>query len=108
MYKGTTPTIRINITSDLELSTLTEVWITIKSWETKITQKFSKDEVNVNVEDKYISTFLSQEMTLSFEDDDEVEIQARLLDENNLAYVTEITQDVMHRVLEDGVISVGD
>lgn len=106
MYKGTTPTIRINI-NDFELSTLTEVWITIKSWETKITQKFSKDEVNIDVEDKYISTFLSQEMTLSFDDDDEIEIQARLLDENDLAYVTEITKDVMHRVLEDGVISVG-
>lgn len=104
MIRGTTPSIKFHITSMFEFETIEEVWITLKTWETEETFKYSATEVDIDAENKTITISLSQEDTLAFEDGT-VELQLRLLDTNHLAYATDIFEVEMKRILKDGVIS---
>lgn len=104
MFRGTTPAITVHITSQFDFSAISEVWITLKTWETEKTFKYSEADVVINKSDKTLTVNLSQEDTLAFEDG-EVELQVRVVDRNRLAYATDVFVLEMKRILKDGVIS---
>lgn len=106
MIRYTTPTLTFKITSEFDFSKISEVWFTIANFDTEETFKYSAEEVAIDEDEKTISVMLSQEDTSAFEDG-EVEVQLRVLDENNLAYATDIFEVEMKRVLKDGVITDG-
>jgi len=107
MYRGTTPNLSFHIISDVDLTKIKEVWLTIADFNVEETFKYSAEEVAIDNEAKTISVQLTQEQTLVFEDDSTVEIQMRVLDDSDLSYVTKITEVEMKRILKDGVITDG-
>lgn len=100
MTRGTTPTLVFTIVSDgLDLSTLTQVWVTIKDQSHKITYDINR----VTIEDNTISVSMSQEETLTFSNS-MLEVQIRMLDEDGNAFATPIKVLPLERILEGGVI----
>ena len=106
MYRGTTPNITIKINSDLDLSTMTQIWVTFKNASAEIT--YDIDDIELNVAEKTIALAMSQEDTLSFKSDinqaNKVEVQVRFLDDNGMAYASNISTVTLFRILKEGVI----
>ena len=105
LARGTTPTITYKITSQVDLTTLTEIWLTVADQLTtaKRTYKLSKNEIVVDNEAKTIEANMTQEDTLMFKSK-YVLIQIRAVDTGNLAYVTKISNVELEQILEGGVI----
>lgn len=105
MFRGTTPSIAFQITSEFDLTTLKEVWITLKTWETEKTFEYSKNQITVDIDSQTLTILLTQEDTLAFEDGT-VEVQMRVLDTSDFSYSTEVFEVEMERILKDGVIAL--
>lgn len=105
LIRGTTPNVSFKNTSDLDLSTLKEIWFTFaqKSTGVSITYSLSKNEVAVDPEANTISVSMSQKDTLAF-NPDTVEIQIRCLDSNEQAYASDVFTEKLARVIKGGVI----
>lgn len=105
LIRGTTPTITFHITSDIDLTTLAEIWLTVadKLVEVKKTYKLSENEIVVDNELKTISALMSQEDTLYFKSH-MVQIQVRARDVNDKSYATDISEVPLSAILEGGVI----
>ena len=105
IIRGTTPTITYRITSDVDLTTLSEIWLTVSDalWEAQVTYKLSKNEVTVDNEAKTISAVMSQADTLLFRSR-MVQIQIRAKDTSDKSYATDISDVPLKRILEGGVI----
>lgn len=106
MYRGTTPTITINIKNeDIQLSSMKEIWVTLKSLRCEKTYSKVKNELAV-IEDenhKQIQIVMSQEDTLKFVNGS-VKLQVRFLDVADRAYTTNIVETSMNGILKDGEI----
>lgn len=105
IIRGTTPTITYQITSDVDLTTLTEIWLTVadKLTTAKRTYKLSENEVSVDNEEKTISAVMSQEDTLLFKSQT-IQVQIRAKDNNDKSYATDISDVPLATILEGGVI----
>lgn len=103
MFKGTTPTIIWELDSEVDLSSMKEIWATVKSRTITLTKKTS--ELEIDTENNTVKLDLTQEDTLQFKDDEIVELQLRLLDVNDKAYVTSKSKNAFYDILEGGVIS---
>ena len=105
IIRGTTPTITYKITSDVDLTTLSEIWLTVadKLTTAKKTYKLSKNEVTVDNEAKTISAAMSQEDTLLFKSQ-MVQVQIRAKDTSDKSYATDISDVPLEKILEGGVI----
>ena len=101
MYRGTTPTIFLELETELPLNDLVELWVTFKSPTVEITK--SLDEVSVDSENKKIAVSLSQEETLKLFNG-KCEVQVRFRTMNNLAYASTIEAVDVERILKEGVI----
>lgn len=100
MTRGTTPTLVFTIISDgLDLSTLTQVWVTVKDQSHTI----KYDMTRVAIDENTISVSMSQEETLTFTNA-MLEVQIRMLDDGGNAYATPIKKIPLERILEGGVI----
>ena len=101
IVRGTTPSISFKITSDIDLSKLTEIWFTIKDEKAGIerTFKLSDNEVAVDNVEKTLTVTLSQEDTLSFRSR-MIQIQIRAKDDGNLSYATQIMDVALADVLK--------
>ncbi len=105
MYRGTTPTLYLELETELDLSGVSEMWVTLKSPSVEITKYFSKGEVVLDNEKKEITVALSQEETLKmYTGEVEVQVRFRIGDENGLAYATDTATVDIQKVLKDGVI----
>lgn len=106
IIRGTTPSISFHITSEVDLSTFTEIWFTIADSQTTAerTFKLSDNEVSVDSEASMLIVTLSQEDTLSFKSK-MVRVQIRALDENDLSYATDIYDVPLAEILKGGVIA---
>lgn len=110
MYRGTTPNIVIKVNSDLDLSTMEQIWVTFKNKSAEKT--YDKDVIEVDAINNTLTLTMSQEDTLAFQTcgsmQGKVEVQLRLLDDEGMAYASNINEVNLLRILKEGVISSGD
>ena len=105
MYRGTTPNIVVKVNSTLDLSAMTQIWITVKGWNTEKT--YDSSDITVDTEKNTLSFTMSQEDTLAFDackKNSTVKIQVRLRDNENLAYASDIANIPLSDILKDGEI----
>lgn len=106
MYRGTTPNIVIKVNSDLDLSTMAQIWVTFKNKSAEKT--YDIDVIEVDAVNNTLSLTMSQEDTLAFQTcgsmQGKVEVQLRLLDDEGMAYASNINEVNLLRILKEGVI----
>jgi hypothetical protein len=101
MYRGTTPTLYLELDTELDLSNLAEMWVTFKSPTVEITKTLS--EVAFDTETNVITVILSQNETLQLFNG-KADVQVRLRTNDDLAYATDIVDVEIGRILKEGVI----
>lgn len=101
MYRGTTPTICLTVMTSLDLSKIKTVWVTFQNLVYERT--YTGNEVKIVPETKKMYIEMSQEETLSFSTG-KIEVQVRMLMDDDRAYATEIATTTVDDVLRDGVI----
>ena len=105
MTRGTTPTEVYELdTPDLDMSTLTVVWITIRD---ERDQKYTWDDISrmsFDNENKTISITFTQEETLAFVPG-QATVDIRALTADNKAIATDTTIIEIHDIQKDGVIA---
>ena len=108
MIRGTTPTIAYRISSTLDFSKIVEAEITVaqelKKKSVLKSKYYTDGDVICDAEAKLIFTKLTQDETLEFSDG-QIEVQLRLLLEDDLAMATKVKVTSMNKLLEGGVIS---
>ena len=101
MYRGTTPTLYLELDTTLDLSNVAEMWVTLKSPSVEVTKTF--EEVMFDTETNVITVTLSQDETLAFYKG-VAEVQVRIRTSENLAYATDIASVEIGKILKEGVI----
>ena len=101
MYRGTTPTLYLELDTELDLSNVAEMWITFKSPTVEITKTLN--EVAFDAETNVITVTLSQDETLQLYNG-KADVQVRLKTSDDLAYATDIVDVEIGRILKEGVI----
>ncbi len=101
MFRGTTPTIFLELETELPLNDLAELWVTFKSPTVEVTKSLS--EVRVDSENKTIEVSLSQQETLKLFNG-KCDVQVRFRTTNELAYASTIEVVNVERILKEGVI----
>lgn len=103
MYRGTTPTIAFVIKSVLDLTTVTDIWVTIKNGKYEKTFKMSDGSVELSPTDKRVSISLTQEDTLEFTEG-AVRIQLKFLTDSDKVYASPIVITEMKQVLNEEIM----
>lgn len=101
MYRGTTPTLVFKLDTELDLTTLTQVWVTIQNGDTQYTYDITR--VTIDNEEKTLSISLTQEETLAYKKVISL-AQIRLLTSDDKALATNVVDFNIHNVLKGGVI----
>lgn len=106
--RGTTPSIDITVTSELDLHLLTQVWLRISQQKGKIiVDKDITNMTNIDYEKKQMFFKLTQDDTLSFKPGDaDIQIRMLLSDGTALACIAEPVE--IADVNKDGVITPGE
>lgn len=104
MYRGTTPTLSIKVNSQLDITDMEQIWVTLKSQSSELT--LDKDRVNVvtTEEETKLILQLTQEETLGFING-VAKIQVRFLSGSGMAYASNIKEVNINQILKEGVIS---
>ena len=103
IIRGTTPTIKINIKSDIDLSKVIQVWVYISQRNVcKVDKKI--EDVEIVVADKQIKVRLSQEDTLALRAE-EAMFQIRMLLDDETALATVASKVTVIEVYKGGVIT---
>lgn len=104
MYRGTTPTLIFNLSSNpnLDLSEVAEVWVTLKY--ATYTKTWERAECSIDTEHKKISVTLTQEDTLEMPVTNKMQAQIRMLMNNGSALATNIVTLDVSAILKEGVI----
>ena len=102
MYRGTTPTIIFKLNTDLDLTTLTQIWVTMQDMNDS-QYTWDIDDVTIDNTGKTISLPLSQEETLVLSNG-MATVQIRLLTSENKALATNVAMIDINNILKDGVI----
>lgn len=105
MRSGTTP--KIEITLDIPLTTIKEIWITFAT--TTGTELLTKTKADCVIDTDKITVPLTQEETLQLNPssafDCKALIQVRVLTNDNQAFASAIKEVQVERTLKEGVIS---
>lgn len=101
MYRGTTPTIVLELDTDLSLANLAAMWVTFKTSTVSVTKTL--EEVIIDDTLKTVTVVLSQEETLKLYNGD-CSVQIRFKTNTDLAYATTIADVNIGRILKEGVI----
>lgn len=101
MYRGTTPTLFLELDTDLSLENLAELWVTFRTSTVEITKTL--DEVIIDDTAKTITVVLTQEETLKIYNGT-CQVQVRFRTDTDLAYATTIADVNVGRILKEGVI----
>lgn len=106
IIRGSTPTLRINVKSDVDLSLMKDIWVTLRNNVNEVTYKLSESSIVIETtEDKNLLIIkMSQTETLTFTTGP-VKIQVRFLDNNNDAFASQILNLSIGDVLKEGVMS---
>lgn len=100
MYRGTTPTIQINVNGSDDLTSYKSIYVTFKQMPSVLIEK-TIEEIDVNPDSVTIQ--LTQEDTLQFQPG-AVMVQLRAVDESGMAIASNITTIQAERILKEGVI----
>lgn len=107
IFRGTTPSIVLNVNKDYSLTDLKQVWVTFKSkinQVPKIEVTYDISDVIIDSTENTITINMSQEETLAFKGLKQVECQVRFLKNDDRADAS-ITVDIdIYRILKEGVI----
>lgn len=103
LYRGTTPTITFNITSDIDYAEIAEIWITFKSTSVERNYVYTDGEVIVDEENHQFSIEMTQNDTLQFPKG-MMEVQIRLLMSNGKSYASKIMTIQIKNILKGGII----
>lgn len=106
MFRGTTPTLKWRVNSELDLKDVKEIWLILReknNQEHSIVKTLSNEEIEMNFEEKFFSYTLTQEETLSF-CKGVAGCQVRILLNNGLALASSIKNIEIENVLKGGVI----
>lgn len=99
MYRGTTPTLYLELDTELSLDDLAELWVTFKASTTEVTKTLS----DIGIDDKTLIVQLSQEDTLKLYNG-RCDVQVRFRLNNDLAYASTVESINIERILKAGVI----
>ena len=102
LIRGTTPTIIINVTSDIDLTNITQVWVYISQRGAVVIDK-DISSVQIDTEHKQISVILTQEETLALKAEDAL-FQIRVLLSDDTALATIASEVNVIEVYKGGVI----
>lgn len=103
IIRGTTPTIEITIKSELDFSTINQVWIYI-SQQNKVKIDKLISDVTFEPVDKIISVRLDQDDTLSLKAGIETLFQIRLLLNDDTALATVASKVNVIEIYKEGTI----
>lgn len=103
IIRGTTPTIVITVTSELDFTTIQQVWVYI-SQQNKVKVDKLISDVSFDIENKKISVRLEQEDTLALKANNEALFQIRLLLNDDTALATVASDVDVIEVYKGGVI----
>lgn len=103
IIRGTTPTIIITVTSELDFTTIQQVWVYI-SQQNKVKIDKLISDVSFNPEEKKILVTLSQDDTLALKTGSETFFQIRLLLNNGTALATVASKVEVLEIYKGGVI----
>ena len=106
LIRGTTPTIVINVKDDIDLSTITEIWVYI-SQQNKVKVDKKIEDVDIDDVTKTITLTLSQEDTLSLKSGEAL-FQIRLLLQDDTALATTASEIEILEIYKGGIISDED
>lgn len=102
MYRGTTPTLYLELDTELELADkIAEMWVTFKTPSVEVTKTFS--DILFDAEKNEITVTLTQDETLQFYKGN-TEVQVRIRTTDGLAYATDIATLDVEKILKEGVI----
>lgn len=104
LIRDTTPTIVITVKSELDFSTIDQVWVYI-SQQNKVKIDKLISDVILDAENSTISVTLSQEDTLALRSTNEALFQIRLLLEDGTALATVATKVKVIEVYKGGIIA---
>lgn len=102
--RGTTPTLTLNVTSDLDLHEISVIWAYITQKKHVVIDK-SITDVEFDYDNRVISMKLSQEDTLALKPDVEAIFQVRLKMNDGTALASGDYRVTIKDVGKDGVIS---
>lgn len=100
MTRGTTPTITLKLKTDMQMSEMKQIWVTLRNLVFERT--YQMDEIQIT-EDNSLIIQPSQEETLKFCSGD-IDIQVRLLSPFDKAYASNIKSLSVKDILKEGVI----
>ena len=103
IIRGTTPTITITVTSELDFTAIQQVWVYI-SQQNKVKIDKLISDVSFDPENKQILVTLSQDDTLALKAGNEALFQIRLLLNNGTALATVASRVDVLEVYKGGVI----
>lgn len=103
IIRGTTPTIVITITNEMDLSTVQEVWVYIAQQNKVKVDKLLPD-VTIDTENNKISVKLEQDDTLNLKANQDALFQIRMLLTDGTALATVATDVEVGEVYKGGVI----
>lgn len=100
--QGTTPTITINVKSDIDLSNVTQVWVYIAQ-QNKVKVDKQIEDVSIDAQEKTITVRLEQDDTLELREGEAL-FQIRLLMADTTALATNAQKITIVKVYKGGVI----
>ena len=103
IIRGTTPTIVITITNEMDLTTISEVWVFI-SQQNKVKVDKLLPDVQIDTENRKLSVKLEQEDTLNLKANYDTMFQIRMLLNDGTALATVATAIDVGEVYKGGVI----
>lgn len=103
IIRGTTPTITMNVKSELDFELITEIWLYIAQ-QNKVKVDKVIEDVTLNDEKKTITCVLSQEDTLALKEGDAT-IQLRVLLSDGTALANKESKITVLPVRKQGVIT---
>ena len=103
IIRGTTPTIVITVTSELDFTKIQQVWVYI-SQQNKVKVDKLISDVSFDPENKQISVRLEQDDTLALKANSEALFQIRLLLNDDTALATVASEVDVIEVYKGGVI----
>lgn len=103
IIRGTTPTITITVTSELDFTAIQQVWVYI-SQQNKVKIDKLISDVSFDPENKQILVTLTQDDTLALKAGSEALFQIRLLLNNGTALATVASKVDVLEVYKGGVI----
>lgn len=102
MTRGTTPTLKFWLDESLDLTRLTQLYVTFKGAKAEV--DIPMENCTIDYQENTVEVTMTQEQTLEFEDNEFVDMQIRMQMNDGMVFATNIEKRQMKEILKDGVI----